>query len=109
MIVNAGIEFENFQKAKDEILVQLEEIKKGNISDFEFDASIKTIVNAYNSYYDDQRALVSLHLSNSVVGTNTEISEYIENISKVTKEDVVRVARKLQLDTVYFLAGKGEN
>ena len=106
MIVNAGIEFENFQKAKDEILVQLEEIKKGNISDFEFDASIKTIVNAYNSYYDDQRALVSLHLSNSVVGTNTEISEYIENISKVTKEDVVRVARKLQLDTVYFLKGK---
>ncbi len=109
MIVNAGIEFENFQKAKDEILVQLEEIKKGNISDFEFDASIKTIVNAYNSYYDDQRALVSLHLSNSVAGTNTEISEYIENINRVTKDDVVRVARKLQLDTVYFLAGKEEN
>lgn len=108
LIVNAGIEFENFQKAKDEILVQLEEIRNGNITEHEFNASIITIVNAYKSYYDDQRALVSLHLSNSVIGKQTEIEEYIECIKKVTVEDVVRVSKKLQLDTVYFLAGKEE-
>lgn len=106
VVVNAGIEFENFQKAYDEILVQLEEIKKGNISDFEFDSSIITLVNTCKGYYDDQRALASYWLSQEIAGTGVTLEEYIENIQKVTVSDVVRVAKKLKLDTVYFLKGK---
>ncbi len=108
IIVNAGIEFDNFKKAHDEIIFQLEEIKKGNVTEHEFNSSINTIINLCNSYYDDQRALVSFNLSQSVAGTNKELSQYIEDIKKVTVEDVIRVANKLRLDTVYFLAGKEE-
>lgn len=106
LIVNAGIEFENFEKARDEVMLQLEEIKNGNITEHEFKSSINAIVNTCNSYYDDQRALATFYLSESVAGTNRSLDEYIENIKKVTVEDVIAVAKKLQLDTVYFLAGK---
>ena len=106
LIVNAGIEFENFQKAYDEVLIQLDEIRKGNVSEHEFNSSIITIVNAYNSYYDDQRALSTFYLSGSVAESDETLEEYIENIKKVTVEDVVRIANKIQIDTVYFLKGK---
>ena len=108
LVINAGIEFKNFQKAYDESLVQLEEIKKGNISDLEFESSIKAITNSYQSTFDDQRALATFFLSESIVGTNETIPQKLEKINKVTKEDVADIAKKLELDTVYFLTGKEE-
>lgn len=107
IIVNAGIEFKNFKKAYNETLAQLEEIKKGNISEHEFTSSIVAIVNNYRSFLDDQRALATTSLMNRVAGGDRTIDEMIESIEKVTPDDVKAVANKLQLDTSYFLTGKG--
>lgn len=106
IIVNAGIEFENFQKAYNEVLVQLDEIRKGHITEHEFSSSVKTVVNTYKSYYDDQRAFAIFCVSQNVAGTNMTVGEFIKKIEAVTVDDVIDVAKKLQLDTVYFLAGK---
>lgn len=109
LVVNAGIEFENYQKAYDEILLQLKEIQDGNISDHEFKSSVNTIINSYNSYYDDQRALATFYLTEAVSGRNMTISDIIHDIKKVTMQDVIDVSKKIELDTVYFLMGKEEN
>lgn len=106
IIVNAGIEFENFKKAYDEILAQLKEIQEGHITEHEFVSSVSAILNLCNSYYDDQRALVTYYVSDKTAGTDVSLEEFIDRIKKVTVEDVVRVSKKLALDTVYFLAGK---
>ncbi len=108
LIVNAGIEFKNFQKAYDETLVQLEEIKKGNISELEFTSSVNAILNALESLYDDPRLMQYYYLGEDVNGTNTDIETAKARISAVTPEDVERAAKKLELDTVYFLTGKEE-
>lgn len=109
LIVNAGIEFENFEKARDEVMIQLDEIKNGNISEHEFSSSINAIVNTCNSYYDDQRALASFYLSEELTQTSRGLDEYIDNIKKVTPESVAEIAKKLQLDTIYFLKGDNNN
>lgn len=106
LIVNAGIEFKNFKKAYDESLVQLDEIKKGNISDLEFDSSINALVNSYTSLYDDQRSMQQFYLNESLAGTNETIEEKIKKIKAVTKEQVSKIANKIELDTIYFLDGK---
>jgi predicted Zn-dependent peptidase len=106
LLVNAGVEFKNFKLAYDESLVQLEEIRKGNISDLEFDSSIKAITNSYNSTYDDQRSMAIFSLGEIIAGTNETIEDKLAAIKKVTKEQVAAVAKKLTLDTVYFLEGK---
>lgn len=106
IVVNAGIEFENFKKAYDEILVQLEEIRNGNISDEEMNASVSALVNMYNLYYDDQRAMASFSLSEKINGTDYSVEECINAVKRVTVDDIKAVAKKLQLDTVYFLKGK---
>ena len=106
IVVNAGIEFENFQKAYDETLVQLEEIRKGNISEHEFTSSKIAIINNYKSFYDDQRAMASTNMMNRVAGNERTVEEMTAAIERVTVEDVVAVSKKLQLDTSYFLKGK---
>lgn len=106
MTVNAGIEFENYQKAYDEIFVQFEAVKKGEISDFEIESSINSLVNGYRSAYDDPSSMRGLYMSEILAGTGYSIADYIEKIKRVTKEDVIRVINKVETDTVYFLTGK---
>lgn len=108
LMVNAGIEFENFTKAYDEILVQLEEMKKGNITDEEFEASKGFLINSYTASYDDQASLIGFHLGDRIRGTKRSIEDCINHIKNVKKEDVVKVMQKVHLDTVYFLEGLGE-
>lgn len=108
MVVNAGIEFANFQKAYDETMVQFQAARAGKITDMEFDSSIKTILNSLNSYYDNQRYMRAFYLDQMIAGTNCDIEEYKQHILAVTKEDVVRVFQKIEPDTVYFLTGKGD-
>ncbi|MDD6483194.1 MAG: pitrilysin family protein [Clostridiales bacterium] len=109
LVVNAGIEFKNEKLAYDESLAQLEEIRRANISEQEFSSSINDILNSLNSYYDDPRYLQNFYLSQHIAGTNRDIEYVKEQIKNVTVDDVVEVSKKLELDTVYFLAGKEEN
>lgn len=109
MYVNAGIEFENFQKAHDEILAQLEAIKNGEISELEFVSGVKALQNEFESYKDDQRKMQLFYLSKKLTNSAYDIDELKEKISSLTINDVVAAAKKVELDTVYFLAGKEEN
>lgn len=109
LLVNAGIEFENFQKALDETLVQLEEVKKGNISDLEFESSKGFMINGLVSAYDDQHDLISFYLSQKSSGTFHTIDDCINGIKAVTKDEVAKVMQNAELDTVYFLAGGEQN
>ncbi|MBQ3554183.1 MAG: insulinase family protein [Clostridia bacterium] len=108
LVISSGIEIANKQKALDEIKVQMEEMEKGNISEYEFDAATKSIVNALRSLGDDVGYLEDYYLGQAVSGTSVSLEEMINLINKVTPADVVRVAKKIQPELVYFLTGKGE-
>jgi len=57
------------------------------------------------SLMDSQLQIVDFYLSQSIVNTNDDFNSFIEKIKKVTKDDVIRVANKIKLDTIYFLTG----
>lgn len=103
MLLYAGIAFEKLGEAEEEIFFQLEEMKKGNITDEEMENSKSEIINSLNSCYDDQKQLQSFYMGNIIAGMDVSLEEYKENIGKVTKQEVIDVIKKLELDTVYFL------
>lgn len=105
MFINSGIEVSNFQKAYDEILAQMEDIKKGNISDMEMSAALLGTVNSINSTSDNPFILDDYYLGKIIADNMITLEELAESIRNVTKEDVMKVAGKIQLDTVYFLKG----
>ncbi len=108
LLVSSGIECANKEKAEAGILEQLEEMKKGNVSDDELATAKKFYVNMLKSSFDSAGAMVSWTAAESYDGTDREQDEFIKDILSVTKEDVVKVANKIKLDTVYYLKGNKE-
>lgn len=106
LTVDSGVEVKNAQKAQDEILNQLEIIKKGEFSDFEFNSSIKSICDSLNTYNDSQNSLdlwYALKINNQNLYSPEDIAE---KIKKITKEDVIYAAKGVKLHTVYKLLPK---
>ena len=108
MIVSSGISFENFDRAKAEILAQLEAVKNGDISDEELLWAKRAVASDLRAALDSQGELEGYWLGQAVDGLEfgpTELAELVEN---VTKEDVMKIANSVELDLVYFLCGDGE-
>ena len=107
IIIQCGCEEENMDRAVEEILIQLNEIKKGNI-DEEFEAGKMAISDAINSVADDSISLLSWY-SNQICDKEilTPSQSSLSN-KNVKKEDIQRCAELLSLDTVYKLVSKKE-
>ncbi len=105
MFINSGIEVVNYHKTKTEILKQIDDIKNGEISELELTAARLGAVNSLRSITDSAFGIVDYYLGKIVAGNMMEIDELIPLVESVTKEQIVEVANKIQLDTVYFLKG----
>ena len=91
---------------RDEILAQLESIRRGEIEDWELEGTRSILINGHRSTLDDQGRLEEFWLGQSAAGLDIGIEELVEGIRRVTREQVAAAARKLELDTIYFLRGR---
>lgn len=106
--VSSGIEFQNFDAAYNEIMAQLELMKKGSFTDGEIDIAKKELINSYRSVKDAVEALENYYTTQIILATDVSIDEVIEKIEGVTREQITEAAGRMALDTVYFLTGKEE-
>ena len=104
--VSSGIEFENYQKALDEITAQLEAVRKGRLEDWELEAARSTLLNAYASMGDSQGKLENFYLGQTATGRNETPEELADQVRSVTQERICQAMSTVKLDTVYFLQGK---
>ncbi len=103
LFINSGIESANRDQAERIILEQLEDMKKGNITDAEYDATMRSLDTAFKATQDSQTGIVDFHFGQHLLGTGESFDSLSAKVAKVTMEDVVRVAQGVVLDTVYFL------
>lgn len=108
MTISSGIEIGNKQKALDEINLQLKAMKDGDISDYEFSSTIKSITNSLKAFGDDIGYSADYYLGQIVTGKCVKIDELIKQIEAVTIDDVVKVAQKIEPQMVYFLTAESE-
>lgn len=99
----AGVEFDDMEKAKAIMLEQLKAVQEGQITDEEFDTTIKTMVNDMLSAADSQGAMADLAVDQVFSGRDLSIEERVEAYRKVTREQAAEAARSFTLDTIYFL------
>ncbi len=107
MFVYSGIETDNYEKARDEILKQLELMKSGDFDDTEFANARANLVDSYVQIGDSLGSLISNRIFADLSGNVHSREEQIEEIKKVTPERVKAVANDIVLDTVYLLKGVG--
>ena len=109
MTVHSGIEFKNEKKATDEILAQLEEIKKGNISDGELSDAKLALIDSAERVADSVGNMLNWYFACVMNEMMITPEEKCEAIRAVTTEEIVKIAQDIRLDTYYFLCAKEEN
>lgn len=105
MKIYAGINGSDFDKTYDLIKGEMENMRQG-IFPLELFEGVKEIY--YSSLIkieDNQSDLVSSYTSELFVG-NDSIDDRKKNMASVTIEDVVNLAKKVHIDTVYLLKGE---
>lgn len=108
LLVESGVEYKNIEKAKKEILAQLGEIQKGNITDEELEAAKLYMANSFRSVSDAPGGLESWYLSQLFDRRVLSPEEAAEEAAAVSKEAVRAAANAVSLDLIYTLTGKGE-
>ena len=106
LTVSSGIEFANYQQAYDEILAQLEAVKRGDLEDWELISARNTLTSAYRSMGDSQGKLENFYLGQAATGNTETPEELARQVEEVTPERIFAAMDTVKLDTVYFLRGK---
>ncbi len=112
MILSAGINYADLPKARDIIDLQLEDMAVGKISDTELNNTKFGLINQLRSQQDSPSQLISFHLDGSVGGKVYTIDELKRGIEAVGREEIIAVAERIKLDTVYLLRpreGEGDH
>lgn len=106
MVVSSGVEFAQFDRAQEAILIQLEAVKRGNFTKDELAAAVRTVSNGLRSRLDSQSQLEDDQLTRLLFHASLEGEELIQAVESVTADQVMETAQRLKLDTIYRLTGK---
>ncbi|MEG1878895.1 MAG: insulinase family protein [Pseudoflavonifractor sp.] len=106
LLVSSGVEFDKRQQAQDEILAQLEACKRGEFEPWELEAARRSTISSLATLTDSQGRQEDYWLGLAVAGLNETPEALAARLETVTAEQVAAVAKRLELDTVYFLNGK---
>lgn len=108
LFVQSGVENEKAKEAEEEILLQLEEIRNGNITDEEILAAKQAFRDLTRSVYDSPYLLEQWYLKRTMQCDHRMPEEMNEAIDALTVKDVAAAARRISLDTVFFMRGTKE-
>ncbi len=108
MFIESGVEKDNVEKAKKEIMQQLKEIKIGNFTDLELEETKLFLSQGVKSTNDSLSALNSWYVSQAFSEEIKSPRDIIEEINNIKREKVIEVANKITLDTVYLLSAKNQ-
>nr|WP_322788168.1 pitrilysin family protein [Anaerobacillus alkalidiazotrophicus] len=107
LMVMSGIEFKNYDQAVTIIKEQLKSMQSGDFTDEEIKQTKAVIKNQLLETVDVAKGFVELLYHNAVGAKSRTIDEWLNGIENVTRDDIINVGKKIQLDTIYFLKGKG--
>ena len=105
LMIHCGLDPVNRESAEAEIMAQIAAVQAGDFSDWELDAAKKSLRNAYRQLEDSPTALENFYFGRTLMGLHITAEECRARFSSVTRENVIRAANALSLDTVYFLNG----
>ncbi len=104
IFINSGIEISNYEKALKIIKEQIKDMENGEFTDTDLKEAKKVITEGIKTIYDEQDSQIVYYFGQEVSkAQDVNIEEYMKKIENVTKEDVVKLAKAVKIDTIYFL------
>ncbi|SER08035.1 Predicted Zn-dependent peptidase [Gracilibacillus ureilyticus] len=107
LFVFSGIAPEQYEKAKEIILEQMDQMQQGEFTDQQVDETKEMTINQLKETLDNPQGMIELHYQRVLAKSSLLPDQLIANVKKVTKEDVLKVAEKIKLDMIYLLTSEG--
>lgn len=104
--VYAGIDSQNRTKTLQLIVKELNDIKMGRFSGQLMKKTKLMLINNALLSEDYSKNMIEMTYMASYIDPSYSIKHWIDEIDKVSKVDIIKVANLLKLQTVYFLEGK---
>lgn len=103
LTIQSGIEIANYEKAVSIIKEQLKAMEEGQINDTELQQTKAMITGHLRELQDSAFELIAFDFNNRLSGADRTVPALIEAVEQTDKEQIRRMARQVQLDTIYFL------
>lgn len=103
VLVQAGIDAKNYARARSLILAQLDDLRAGRVTAEEARLTRGVIVSAVRGMRDSPGALIDFGLERSILGLPADLDLLLRGLKTATLKDVAKVARTVELDTVFLL------
>ena len=101
--IKAGIEIQNYEKAIKIIKEQLESMRNGKFTEEEIENEKKAIISGIDLIDDEQDASIVYFYGQEISNNPVELEDYKQRIKNVTKDQILNIAKKIKINTIYFL------
>lgn len=105
ILIRAGIDRENYTKTIEVIDSVIADMRKGKISEDELMVAKEYFCTALDELEESPSRVIDNYYMMEIMGTDT-IEEKRKRIQEVTKEEIVKVAKKVKMDTIFLLEGE---
>ncbi len=103
MLIDGGIEFDDYKKTLEIINQQIQDLQNGDFTDKDIEISKKSMKSSIESIRDNVFLISEFFFSQRLSGDNRSLEKILEDIDRVSREDIIRGTSKIKLDTVYFM------
>ena len=103
IFINCGIEISNYEKAVELIKAQIEDMKNNNFTNEELENAKNSIIATIKTIDDEQDTLIIYYFGQELSNNKNTIEDYIKKIEETKREDVLNIANKVEINTIYFL------
>ena len=108
LFIEAGIDPGKFRKAADLIRKQVADMEKGKISKEELESTRKSLVDRLLAVDDSPVRRIHTAFEMAAHGRDDSPEDTIRAITKITRDDLARVAARVKHELTYFLKGPEE-
>lgn len=104
LLVRAGIDKDNYDKCVSLVEKCLDDMCKGNFTDRDINMAKEYFNTALEELEESESKIINNYLMMELIGTDT-IDVKREKMNKVTREEIIKVAKKVNIDTIFLLEG----
>ncbi len=105
LVITTGIQEKNYKLTLKAIKAELKSMAKGEFKEEDLNNSKEIIISLINEFEENPNSICEYYFSIDYLNGDN-ISTSISKIKEITKEDIVKVASKVKIDTIYFLREK---
>ena len=103
--IKAGIDRKNYNKTIEVITKVLDQVQKGKFTTKDIQTAKKIYENSISSIEEDPLQIINEYLTEEII----KFENYKERVSimnKVTKREIIKVLKKIKIDTIFLLEGE---